>query len=640
MTIPSRVIEPDTTFAGQSSAAVMHALVDAMLQENLFGVMDHGEVGSAIPETYGVPGFELDQEEVYFHLPLQNSNSRIVFRVRRNSFLQPYRLSRSPVLQLSPCNGESAWQALTPDDLANNLAMAVDRNGEDSAWPNFPALLDDLRLSIEQAALSLAATATVTNAIVVERNPGLVAWERLAALQDRPFHPTARAKSGWTVDDYRRYGAEHGHDFGLAWVAVARDFIRASPAAGGCEPAATILNEAERQALQEAMRRAGISAAEYCALPVHPWHQQKVLPEVMSAELARRICVPLTTELGRFVATSSVRSLAPVSGGAAHIKLPLGIRSLGALRILPPRYLHNGAQGQQLLEQVAARSATIGGRLHLCAEDKWWAFSTPEDGQLADRPGYLACLLRAYPEHLVGSPDISLIPMSALPVVTPDGRMPGMEKLLTQWPGHGNEGEQALALLGAICTQLIELAFVCFGHGIMPEVHGQNVLLVVCAGRLDGLLLRDHDTVRIHRPWLLAQGLSEPDYVLNLTTPGTMINSSPEDLLMYFQTLGLQVNLYAIINALAQAYPVTERDGWQMIRTTIEEALARMDLPVEAQRVLERELLYKETWPTKLLLTPFLASKMPSAGMPSGRGLTANPLRSLTAGQANRRASP
>jgi siderophore synthetase component len=626
--------------ANQASAAVMHALVDAMLQENLFGILDHGEMLCTMPEADGIPGFALDREEVYFRVPLQDSDSRIVFRVRRNAFLQPYRLSRPPALQLSSCNGEPAWQALTPDDLANNLATAREDNGADSAWPNLPALLDDLRLSIEQTALSLAATATVATAIAVKRNPGLVAWERFAALQDRPFHPTARAKSGWTVDDYRRYGAEHGHDFGLAWVAVARDFISVSSAAGGCEPAETILNETERQKLQEAMQRAGLPMAEYCALPVHPWHQQQVLPEVLSAELARGICVSLTAELGRFVATSSVRSLAPVSGGAAHIKLPLGIRSLGALRILPPRYLHNGTQGQQLLEQVIARSATMDGRPHLCAEDKWWAFFTPEDGPLADRPGYLACMLRTYPEHLIDSPGVSLVPMSALPVVTPEGRMPAMEQLLSQWPGHGNEGERALALFSAICTQLIEFAFVCFGYGVMPEVHGQNVLLVVRAGRLDGLLLRDHDTVRIHRPWLRAHGLSEPDYVLNLATPGTMINPSPEDLLMYFQTLGVQVNLYAIINALAQAYPVAERDGWQVVKTTIETALARLDLPDEARRVLERELLHKETWPTKLLLAPFLASKMPSAGMPTGRGLIANPFRSLTAGQANRRVSP
>lgn len=639
MTILSPIVKQVPAFADQANAAVMHALVDAMLQENLFDIVDHGEVLCTMPEADGIPGFTLDREEVYFYMPLQDSDSRIIFRVRRDAFLQPYRLSRLPVLQLSSYNGKPVWQALTPDDLVNNLAKMGSDKDVDNAWPNLPALLDDLRLSIEQNALSLAATGIVAAGIVTKTTPGLLAWERFAALQDRPFHPTARAKNGWSLDDYRRYGAEYGHNFGLAWVAVARDFITTSPAANGSEPADTILNETQRQTLKKAMQNAGLSMAEYCALPVHPWHQQQVLPAVLSAELARGICVPLTGDLGRFVATSSVRSLTPVAGGAAHIKLPLGIRSLGALRILPPRYLHNGTQGQQLLEQVITRSAQVDGRMHLCVEDKWWAFSTPEDGPLADRPGYLACLLRTYPQHLIDNPDVSLVPMSALPVLMPDGRMLAMEKLLSKWSGRGTEGERVLALFGAVCTQLIEFAFVCFGYGVMPEVHGQNVLLVVRAGRVDGLLLRDHDTVRIHRPWLLAHDLSEPDYVLNLTTPGTMINSSPEDLLMYFQTLGVQVNLYAIINALAQAYPVSERDGWQVVKATLERVLASLDLPDEARRVLERELLHKQTWPTKLLLTPLLASKSPSAGMPSGRGLTANPLRFLTDGKACRRVS-
>ena len=637
MTPLSCMIKQDSTSTDQASVAVMNALVDAILQENLFGVMDRSEISSSIPEVDMIPEFALAREEVYFHVPLQNSDSGIIFRVRRNTFLQPCRLSRLPVLLLSSYNGESTWQTLTPEELVNHLATAVGDDGEDTLRPNLPALLDDLNLSIEQTALSLATTETVTTAIADQINPDLVEWERFAALQDRPFHPTARAKSGWTAGDYRRYSAEYGQDFGLAWVAVARDFIAISPGANKSEPSDAILNETERWELEEVMQRVGLSVAEYCALPVHPWHKLHALPEMFSTEFERKICVPLTANFGRFVATSSVRSLAPVSGGATHIKLPVGIRSLGALRILPPRYLHNGAQGQQLLEQVITRSGEACGPLHLCTEDKSWSFSTQEDGPLADRPGYLSCMLRTYPEHMIDNPDVSLIPMSALPVITPDGRMPAMEKLLAQWPGGKDDGERALALFGDICAQLIEFSFVCFGYGIMPEVHGQNVLLVVRAGRLDGLLLRDHDTVRIHRPWLKDHGFSEPDYVLNLATPGTMINHSPEDLLMYFQTLGVQVNLYAIINALAQVYPITERDGWKVIKTAIEEALAKLNLPVEARSVLERELLQNKSWPIKLLLTPFLASKIPGAGMPSGRGFTANPLRSPTVKLADKR---
>ncbi|CCQ90681.1 putative Siderophore biosynthesis protein SbnC [Nitrospina gracilis 3/211] len=628
MRLPSP-IDKVSTCADPASAAVMHALADAMMQENLFGVMDRADVLDAMPEAEGIPGFELGSGEFYFRLPLKAPDSWIVFRGRHHAFLQPFRLSRLPVLHLSPGDGEWIWQEQSPGELVRHLAASLGGRGAESAFPNLPALLDDLHLSVEQNRLSLAQAEDVEAAVTARIHPGLVSWERFAALQDRPFHPTARAKSGWSAEAYRRYGAECGRDFALEWVAVARDCITTSPAARGSDPSDSILSEAEKRELKEGMCRAGVSSNEYCALPVHPWHEHRVLPDVLSGEFERRVCVPLATQLGRFVATSSVRSLAPLSGGAAHLKLPLAIRSLGALRILPPRYLHNGVEGQKLLEQVMARSARTDEQLHLCREDKWWSLSTPEDGPLADRPGYLSCMMRTYPEHVLNDPDIDLIPMSALPVVTPDGRMSAMEKILSHGSGPQKDGGCALELFSIICRKLIEFSFVCFGYGVMPEVHGQNVLLVMRAGSLDGLVLRDHDTVRIHRPWLRDHGLTEPDYRLNHTTPGTMIHERPEDLLMYFQTLGVQVNLYAIVHALAQAYPVSDCDGWRVIRNTIESALIRLDLPDAARRVLERELLRNETWPSKLVLTPFLKSKLPSAGMPSARGRMPNPLRAL-----------
>ncbi|MGP0630117.1 IucA/IucC family protein [Nitrospina sp. 32_T5] len=618
--------------------SVLHGLVDALLQENLFGVMDRMELSGSSTAAGRVPGFQLDEDESYISLPLPGAEGRIVFRARRHAFLQPFRLSRPPVLHLSPGDGETVWQEQTPEKLVLALAATETPGEVESSWPNLPAFLEDLDLSIEQSSLSIAKAGAVESALASSVSPGLVAWERFAALEDRPFHPTARAKSGWTAEDYRHYSAEYGNDFLLAWVAVQRGFIESSPAATGSDPWDSILTGAEREKLKEMLCHAGLAFDEYCVMPVHPWHAQHVLPEVLASEFERGVCVPLAGNAGRFTATSSVRSLAPANKGANHIKLPIGIRSLGALRILPPRYLHNGVQGQKLLEQVIARSALADGRLYLCSEEKWWSLSTPEDGPLADRPGHLSCMVRAYPQQLIENPRVSLVPMSALTVVTGEGRTPAMEKLLSQWPVSNNGDEWVLEVFGVICRQLIEFSFVCFGFGVMPEVHGQNVLLVIRDGGLDGLLLRDHDTVRIHRPWLQARGLPEPDYVLNHTTPNTMINHSPEDLLMYFQTLGVQVNLFAIVHALAQAYPVTERDGWHVIKNSIESALAALDLPAPARDVLERELLQNDTWPTKLLLTPFLAREATGAGMPSGRGLIANPLRALTVEPAQGRA--
>ena len=41
-------------------------------------------------------------------------------------------------------------------------------------------------------------------------------------------------------------------------------------------------------------------------------------------------------------------------------------------------------------------------------------------------------------------------------------------------------------------------------YGALPELHGQNILLSFEDGRVQKCVLRDHDTVRIYKPWLTA----------------------------------------------------------------------------------------------------------------------------------------
>ena len=55
-------------------------------------------------------------------------------------------------------------------------------------------------------------------------------------------------------------------------------------------------------------------------------------------------------------------------------------------------------------------------------------------------------------------------------------------------------------------------------YGALPELHGQNILLSFEDGRVQKCVLRDHDTVRIYKPWLTAHHLSLPKYVVRRYT--------------------------------------------------------------------------------------------------------------------------
>ncbi len=152
------------------------------------------------------------------------------------------------------------------------------------------------------------------------------------------------------------------------------------------------------------------------------------------------------------------------------------------------------------------------------------------------------------------------------------------------------------------------------------------MLLAARKGRVEGLVLRDHDTIRLHLPWLEREGLRGPGYVIKPGTRNTLINGSPEELLSYFQTLGVQVNLYAIADALSRAYSMDEAAFWAEIRSAVEAALR--ELPRPMRTVAEDRLLRSRIWPTRTLISPLLArAGSGGASMPAGVGETHNPLR-------------
>lgn len=599
----------------RAETLILHELIDALIYENSFGLADRAVMLDRIA-ALPFDEFDITLSEIRLSLPL--GERALLLRARQDSPIQPYRLSRTPAVLLDPAEG--SWRVVGPLEVMQLIAESLSPQAR-AALPNLDGFLADLEAALSHTTILLQADAQIVHDLAATSRPTLLDWERLAALRDRPFHPSARAKSGWSEAEFRRFGPLPDATFGLDWLAVRRDYIQSSAELSIAE---TILNDEERERLRESYAAAGITAGNYLALPVHPWQMAQVLPALYGAELRDRVCVPLARNLGRCAATSSARSLVPLGHDSLHVKVPLGISALGALRVLPPRYLRNAARSQALLEDLIALDPVVGRRLWLCDERQWWAFHDPAADPFADKPGHLGCLLRTYPEALVADPAIELLPMAALSVVTAQGAMPAIEHLLR---ARGDRG-QALDLFREVAHTLIDVSLRCFGYGIMPELHGQNVVLVTRGGRIEGLLLRDHDTVRLHLPWLAAAGLPDPDYLVKPGTPNSLINAEPEQLLIYFQTLAVQVNLHAIADGCATAYGLEPAQCWQTINESIATTLAA--LPEPARSVGRRVLLEAPTWPTKLLLVPLLERVGTGGGsMPSGYGSTANPLHAL-----------
>jgi siderophore synthetase component len=607
-------LQPDRN-RRQTEAAILRSLVDGLIAEDLFGFRSRGRIGSVAGALY----LPLTGDERHVQVGL--GSDALVFRARPAAALQPYRLSRPPVLLLGP-------DGLGPVPLApRELLDLVAAHLAEARPPNLDEVLDGLDLAVTHGAALLAAEASWGRVISAPR-PTLLDWEALTAVGDRPFHPTGRARHGWDQARFRRYSPAAERPFGLDWVAVRRDYLDGGTGASDhrLRPADALLGPGDREALAAAAAAVGVDGPDHVVLPVHPWQHAHVLPVMFAAEWRSGVCVPVAKGLGGFRPTASTRTLAPSTAGPeppVHVKLPLGISTLGALRLLPPRYLANATRAQALLEEAAGRHPALQDRLLACDERAWWAFSAPG---YDDKPGHLGCLLRIWPDGLGPGSGRTLVPLGALGVVLPDGSAPGLARLVADRGDDPASPAAALAVFDDVGRVVSEVALACFGLGFMPEVHGQNTVLACDAGRVTGIVLRDHDTVRLHRPWLAAAGLPDPGYDVKPGSPNSLWADGPEELLAWFQTLALQISLQAVGRALSSAYDVDEERVWRRLADVVRAARAGVDLPPAAAELADRQLFHAASWPTKLVIGPLLARVGTGGGsMPSGTGRAGNP---------------
>jgi siderophore synthetase component len=184
-------------------------------------------------------------------------------------------------------------------------------------------------------------------------------------------------------------------------------------------------------------------------------------------------------------------------------------------------------------------------------------------------------------------------------------------------------------LFKEVCAAFFDINLRLYRIGLLPEIHGQNSVLIWKEGRIEGMLLRDHDSVRLHLPWLEAQGIADPEYRIRPGYSNSLYNETPEKLLFYLQTLGIQVNLYAIIDRLAAVYAMDERSLWNILQESLKETILSLPFPDDVRTQMEEILFIRDYWPLKLVVRPLLEQEGVPGSMPSGKGIVQNPFHHL-----------
>jgi len=512
-------------------------------------------------------------------------------------------------------------------------------------------LRESLEVSFIAQQQSAAANITTTVCQYPHWHQTLIAAEQWASLMDRPFHPLAKGKLGFTATEYQRYMAEFNQPIKLVWVAIANSHIMMAEHVKNTatqNSAKYLLDTTQQQKLMRELDDKGI-ADTHIAMPVHPWQMTHVIDDIYADDLANGTVVALKFDTLITYASSSMRSMLIDTNTPNSIKLPIGVYALNSKRYLPALKLINGEKNQAILMQARTLDPVLSAQLRLWDERLWWGYMSPAHLHdksainpqfYQEKPTHLGAMLRQLPADLCDD-SIRLLPMASLGMsvykqgvshhifdgIVQDSIQHGSQDN-AQEGSTQNKKLAVIACFKNLCDVFLGTMLRCLRLGFAPEMHGQNIVIVLKDNHFTSLLLRDHDSVRIHLPWLARHKISDPEYLSPPDFKNRLYRETPQALIFYLQSLGLLVNIRAIIESLAEHYHINKDTLWHEAMTSIEESLVTIDFDDDQRQIIHDELLNSSHYPHKTLLLPVIArGSDPHGSMPAGESKTINPFK-------------
>ncbi|MBB3799974.1 siderophore synthetase component [Xanthomonas arboricola] len=394
--------------------------------------------------------------------------------------------------------------------------------------------------------------------------------DQLASYRDHPFYPTARAKAGLEASELRDYAPEFAPTFALRWLAIPHALVSCTST-----PPAALWPDLATLGLPPAL------AHTHLAWPVHPLVWERL--EQPGFELpAGAVRAPRAWLQVR--PTLSVRTLVPVQQPHLHLKLPIPMRTLGALnlRLIKPSTLYDGHWLERALRRIDAHDSALRGRC---------VFVDESHGGHVGQTRHLAYLVRRYPPL----DDATLVPVAALCALLPDGRPMAIH--LAEQFAHGDVQawwRDYTELLLAVHLRL------WLRYGIALEANQQNSVLVYAHGQRTRLLMKDNDAARIAMPQLRAQ-LPDIDTLGPLHDARIAVDD-PQALAQMFCTIVLQLDLQAVLEGLAEWQPALRAP----LAAQLQAQLARTLEHLHAEGIdtaPARDLLAMPRLPVKYLLS-------------------------------------
>lgn len=544
------------------AAYIVRRIVDCCLRENLRGLISQGRM--AVPDAVVLRAWPHAAPGTWWvvdHLP----GGRVWLPVERRDYMQALGVSHHGWVRET--NGDvhyedtaGRWLSLLGEGLDDETVALHRAYAEEAACATEHRTL--AREGYTAGGYRLAQALSHDDAI--ER---ALLCDQVASHRDHPYYPTARAKSGFSEADLRDYAPEFAPTFDLRWLAVPNDALTLTT---------------QQPAFWPTMEDIGLDASlrdTHAAIPVHPltWRQLDDYGLPAGVVRAPRAFMAVRPTL-------SVRTVVPLNHPRHHVKLPLLMRTLGALnlRLIKPSTIYDGHWFERVLRAIGSHDAALDGRyIHV----------DESHGAHVDDARHLAYIVRTYP----APNDETILPVAALCAPMPDGRPLALH--VADRFHHGDALAWWQAYVSLLCDVHLRL---WLGYGIALESNQQNAVLSYRPGVAPSLVMKDNDAARVLPGRLFTRlpalrALGEP-------RDARIVVDDDAALGRMFCTITLQLCLLAVLEGVADDRPDLRRPFYATLVDTLESTLAT--LAGEGMDIAPaRALLDADALPVKYLLS-------------------------------------
>ncbi len=387
--------------------------------------------------------------------------------------------------------------------------------------------------------------------------------------EGHPYHPSFKARTGFTESDHRAFGPETGNTFNLYWLAVRHSHFKQTLPIEQTNFWLNELGHAQWSRLSGALNAHEGTWEDYGLLPIHPWQWQQLKEGWLAKYLATKDIIFLGIGSDKYAATQSVRTLLNKDASLhPNIKLPMNMVNTSSHRNLAThsvclapsvsQWLENTLIGDAELEGMSILNEYAGARF---ADDSLDVKTSPELGQLA-------VIFRESVElHLKTGEEA--VPFNAIMMVENDG-LP----FITGWVERYG--------LDAWLAQLIEITVtpiwhLLVKHGIGIEPHGQNMVLVHRDGWPERIIIRDfHESVEYNAAFI-RDAKAVPNFA---AIEPSLIDAPLDD---YYAMSSIELlrelvmdtlfiyNLADVSHLISTFYPLPEHEFWHRVSRKLDD---------------------------------------------------------------------